>query len=182
MYFPLQAADVATLRIAASLARKAGEAAAKACERAELTQGEGEAQSLAGYADEATFRLDKMTDGIAEFGRNHVAALGTGLRLMLAKLEKNQEADTELLVEVHAHQLRRDEITRVLWKIRANPQRDLEEEVQITLEVPGQEPVKASASEMQAALDELKTEKSRRGRRSSVREAFAAAGAEDLDG
>lgn len=127
MLFMLETSDVATLRIAAELAKKAGEAAAKSCERAELSMGQGEGETLAGYADEATFRMNKMDGKLADFARGHVQALGTGLRLMLTKLDKNQEADAELLIEVDAHQARRDEITRVLWKIRGNAQRDLAE-------------------------------------------------------
>jgi hypothetical protein len=93
----------------ADLAKKAGTAAAQACERAQLTQGEHEANTLAGYAEEARVFMDKREDDEVDFSRGHLEALRTGASLYLAALAKSEKTDEALLLDVSDHDVRRQE-------------------------------------------------------------------------
>ena len=101
----------------ADLAKKAGTAAAQACERAQLTQGEHEANTLAGYAEEARVFMDKREDDEVDFSRGHLEALRTGAHLYLAALAKSEKTDEALLLDVSEHEIQRGEAQRLARKL-----------------------------------------------------------------
>lgn len=117
MDMTFQPADITVLRTAATLAKKAGEQAAKACEKAELTAAESEAQELAGYAAECLYRFDKMVGGVVELPSRHRQTLATGCRLFLAKLQKMVEDQVDLLVDTSETEARIGDVMRVARRV-----------------------------------------------------------------
>lgn len=86
----------------ADLAKQAGTAAQGACEKAQLTQGEHEAQTLLGYAEEASLFMSKREDDTVQLSRGHLDALKT---------------DEALLLDVSDHEVRRDEAITLARKL-----------------------------------------------------------------
>lgn len=101
----------------ADLAKKAGTAAQSACEKAQLTQGEHEAQTLLGYAEEARLFMDKREDDTVQLSRGHLEALKTGASLYLQALAKSEKTDEALLLDVSDHEVRRDEAITLARKL-----------------------------------------------------------------
>ncbi len=101
----------------ADLAKKAGTAAQSACEKAQLTQGEHEAQTLLGYAEEARLFMDKREDDGVELSRGHLEALRTGAALYLGALAKSEKTDEALLLDVSDHEVRRSEAQTLARKL-----------------------------------------------------------------
>ena len=97
------------LRTFMTLAEKAGKAAAGACTKAQLTQGEHEALTLQGNAEEARVFLDKAEGGAVAFSRGHIEALRTGASLYIEALTKSEQTDEALLLDVSDHDIRRSE-------------------------------------------------------------------------
>lgn len=128
--FRLQPADLATLNLAADHAKKGGEAAAKACAKVWLTQGEGEAQTLAGYADESKHFLGTMIGGVVDLQRGHLDALKVGLQLYFDEVKKTREREQLQLIATEAADERLQELRDVARKLRLNIQLDLEDEAE----------------------------------------------------
>lgn len=114
----------------ADLAKKAGTAAQSACEKAQLTQGEHEAQTLLGYAEEARLFMDKREDDTCQLSRGHLEALKTGASLYLQALAKSEKTDEALLLDVSDHEVRRDEAITLARKLGGG---DLFDRVTVTL-------------------------------------------------
>lgn len=120
-YIRVQDRDVAILRTAGDLAKKAGDAAAKACQRAELTAEESAALSLSGYAEEALLFLEKRDHGTVEWTTFHQDAIRTGLRLYYAECTKVREKQTALLIGTDETDEQAQEIKRVLVHVLRAP-------------------------------------------------------------
>lgn len=190
MHYTLNPGDVTTLAVAVALAKKAGESASKAAAKAQLTESESEGMELAGYAEEAQQFLARYQAGRVELNNGCLRACKTGLQLLFDKVKKSKDSDTEIGVDTTAHDDRLEDLRQVARKLRLTEQLDIDDErdaaddqavkerTTITLSVPGKEPVTATAAAMERALDHLEAQKKPRGRRSSVREAFAAEGAD----
>lgn len=118
--------DRGILRVASELGKKAGNAAATACETAECTVGKSEGLALAGYSDENLLRIEKMANGLLEklpnLGR---LALKTGLRLYASKLEKLKESEGGLLVDAYDTDQKLADVARCLRVLTAYDEPEL---------------------------------------------------------
>lgn len=130
MRFKLQPQDVVMLNIAADKAITAGKAASREARKAECSQGEGEADTLVGYAEESKEFLGKMEKSEVELSRGHLMALGTGIRIYYNEVQKRRKADEPLLIATDGHDERAEELRKVARKLRINLQVEIEEEVE----------------------------------------------------
>lgn len=101
----------------AAQAERAGKSAATACARAELTQGEHEALTLQGYAEEARFFMEKRESTSVDLSRGHLDALRTGASLYVSALSKAEETDEALLLDTEDHSVRREEALKLARKL-----------------------------------------------------------------
>jgi hypothetical protein len=131
----------------ADLAKKAGTAAQSACEKAQLTQGEHEAQTLLGYAEEARMFMDKREDDTVQLSRGHLEALKTGASLYLQALAKSEKTDEALLLDVSDHEVRRDEAITLARKLGGG---DLFDNTNVTVTF-GDEKIETTGKHVRAA-------------------------------
>jgi hypothetical protein len=110
--------DARLLRVFIDMATKAAAAAEKACARAQLTQGEHDAQTLKGYAEEAGLFMDKAKDMAYEFSRGHAEALHTGAAIYVESLRKSEETDQALLLDTEDHSVRRTAAIKLARRLK----------------------------------------------------------------
>lgn len=122
----VQDRDVAILRTAGEMAKKAGEAAAKACKKADLTEEESAAAALAGYAEEALLFLDRRQHGTVELWEGHKRALRTGCRLFFDECTKIHQKQVELDIGTSETDERAQEIRRVFTRVLKAPAAQLD--------------------------------------------------------
>jgi hypothetical protein len=110
------------------MAKKAGEAAAKACEKAELTVEASAGMALAGYAEEAMLFLDRRQHGTVELNTNHKRALATGCRLFFDECTKLHQKQAALEIGTSETDERAGEIRHVYINVLRAPGAQLDVE------------------------------------------------------
>lgn len=124
----LREADVPILRTAGEMAKKAGEAAAKACEKALLTEEASAALALAGYAEEALLFMDRRQHGFVEWTSGHKRAMTTGCHLFFEECKKIHEKQVTLDIGTSETDARQGDIRRVYTRVLKAPGAQLDAE------------------------------------------------------
>lgn len=114
----IQIRDRDMLRVAAEYAVAAGKSAETACKKAELTQGEGEAATLKGYAEQLLKRLEDASGIELELANGERYAGMTGLRLFGGELMKIAEKEEQNLLPDDAARDAISEVARLQRHLR----------------------------------------------------------------
>lgn len=163
MLFDLHPKEAATATLAAKEIQRLATAAAKACEKAGVDA--NEAHALAGYAEEAAYRIDKREGDTAELPGRHRLALMFGLVRLANDLDKTRASlATDFLSDTTEVEERIGEINALHGKLRDCTdeqatfvwRENADDETTITLTTGGRS-VTATEGEFARALDVLET-------------------------